>query len=231
MTAITRHSSAIRCGCVLAIATAAVAAPTGAQSQAGSPLGPVAGMTLTVAQEVRLAESAAPDSVARAAGVFVYGPSGYIRQRVSRNGFECIVNRDSWIDGYDALKPTCYDREGARTILPVLLRIGELTAQRVRADSIGREINRSFATGVFSRPAHTGVAYMLQGDIAAYDAAAGTVKVRAFPPHLMLYAPGVRQEDLGITEHAAGADPRLPMIYSRGPNFGYIVVRVPDTPR
>jgi hypothetical protein len=203
-----------------------VAAPTPAAAQRG-PLGPVAGMRLTEAREIALARSASAPAVSDSAGVFVFGSQGYVRVKASRNGFECMVNRDSFLDGYDALKPTCWDAEGARTILPMLLYIGELAARGMPRDSIRRAVGAGYAAGRFQPPARTGIAYMFQGDIAAFDAAAGTVTARAFPPHVMIYAPGITEQALGTTEAQADKDLRLPMIYTRGPGYGFIIIRVP----
>src|SRR3954465_1952063 len=129
-----------------------------------SPLGRVARTPMTKDQEIALAASAAPDTISRNAGMFVFDTTGYTRVRASRNGFECLVNRDSFLDGYDALKPSCLDKEGVRTILPVLLRIGQLAMAGASANSIRAAVGRSFASGEFMPPSHPGLTYMLQGD-------------------------------------------------------------------
>ena len=57
------------------------------------------------------------------------GAQGYQKIRQGTNGFSCIVNRDGQQVGDPALRPTCWDAEGTTTILPVMLRVGELLAK------------------------------------------------------------------------------------------------------
>lgn len=55
--------------------------------------------------------------------------SGYIKLREGTNGFTCLVNRDAILDNESVLKPTCWDTEGSATVVPMVLRVGELLAQ------------------------------------------------------------------------------------------------------
>jgi hypothetical protein len=177
-------------------------------------------------QEIELALSAAPPAVAGGAGIFVYADSGYVRARESTNGFTCLVNRDSFLAGYEVLKPTCWDAAGSATIVPQILLIGKRKAAGTSAREVRAELEKLFDEGKLKYPAGGGIAYMLQGDIAQYDIATGKIVRRAFPPHLMLYAPGVTQSQLGIPMDSAMTDERAPLIYSPDRRFSYIVVRV-----
>src|SRR4051812_18745439 len=76
-------------------------------------------------KEIQMALSAGPAHLRAGAGVYVLGPKGYDKVRDSSNGFTCIVNRDHPMN----LKPTCWDAEGTRTIVPKVLRVGELLMQ------------------------------------------------------------------------------------------------------
>jgi hypothetical protein len=177
-------------------------------------------------QEIALALSAAPSDVAKNASVYVYGDAGYVRERAGTNGFTCLVNRDSFLDGYEVLKPTCWDALGSETIVPQILFIGKRKAEGANAQTVRAELQQQFADGKFKYPDSGGIAYMLQGDISRYDAMTGKIIDRAFPPHLMLYAPGATQEKLGLTMQAAMHDMRAPLVYSPNNRFSYIVVRV-----
>jgi hypothetical protein len=53
--------------------------------------------------------------------------AGFVLVRKRTNGFSCIVNRDHPLNQ----KPTCYDAEGSETILPKVLRFGELLMKGV----------------------------------------------------------------------------------------------------
>jgi len=56
-----------------------------------------------------------------------------------------MVNRDGTQSGDNTLHPTCWDPEGIRTILPVMMRVGELIAQEKSAAEIKRDIDEGFA--------------------------------------------------------------------------------------
>src|SRR5262245_20853771 len=60
----------------------------------------------------------------------------------------------------------------------------------------------------------TSVAYMLQGDISNFDAATGKIIARRFPPHVMIYAPGITPNEVGLFGRAAVTDTRVPLIYN-----------------
>jgi hypothetical protein len=168
-------------------------------------------------REMTLALSAAPEHLRAGAGVYVLKESGFVKIRDSRNGFTCIVNRDH----PQALKPTCWDAEGTATIVPKVLRVGELLMQRKSLAEIDQDIAEGFRTGRFRPPSRPGIAYMLSGDIRNVTAA-GT---SSFPPHVMIYAPNLTNEDIGVTREALAANPTLPFIAYQGPH-GYFIVSV-----
>ena len=113
---------------------------------------------LTPEQEIELALKAGPAHLRAAATVYVFGSKGYQKERTGTNGFNCLVNRDGIQNGDTAVHPTCWDPEGSRTILPVMLRVGELLAQRKSAAEIKKDIDEGFAQGRFHSPAKTGIA-------------------------------------------------------------------------
>ena len=168
-------------------------------------------------KEIELALSAAPEHLRKGAGVYVLERNGFVRVRESTNGFTCIVNRDHPL----SLKPVCFDAEGTATILPKILRVGELLMQGVPMSEIDKESTEGFRTGKYISPRRAGVAYMLSGDIRNYNPRTG--KVESFPPHIMFYAPNLTNADLGTTPEALAKDPSLPFVAYQGPQ-GYIIV-------
>jgi hypothetical protein len=191
-----------------------------------TPLPLSAQLAITPDQEIILAQSAAPAAVARDAAVYVFGKTGYERVREGKNGFTCLVNRDSFLEGYEVLKPTCWDAEGSTTIVPQVLFIGKRKAEGATAETVRAEVAARTSAGEFHYPVGHGLAYMLNGDISRYDTAKGAVVERVFPPHLMIYAPGATREKLGFAAGPLPKDGRIPLIYSPNRNFSYIVVRV-----
>jgi hypothetical protein len=168
-------------------------------------------------KEIALALSAAPEHLRQNAGVYVLERNGFVKVRDSANGFTCIVNRDHPLNQ----KPVCFDAEGTATILPKILRVGELLMQGRPMPEIDAEIAEGFRTGKYVAPRRPGVAYMLSGDIRNFNPRTG--KVESFPPHVMFYAPNLTNADLGTTAEALAKDPSLPFVAYQGPH-GFIIV-------
>lgn len=175
-------------------------------------------------KEIGLALGAAPEHLRKGAGVYVLEQRGFVKVRESTNGFTCIVNRDHPL----SQKPVCFDAEGTATILPRILRVGELLMQGAPTPEIDKEIAKGFSTGKYISPRRAGVAYMLSGDIRNYNPRTGVIE--SFPPHVMFYAPNVTNADLGITAEALAKDPSLPFIAYQGPH-GFIIVLASDKPK
>ena len=176
--------------------------------------------------EIELALAAGPKHIRQEAAVYVFGKSGYEKVRDGKNGFTCFVNRDGHQHGEPVLRPTCWDREGSATIVPVMLRVGELLAQGKSAADIKKDIDSGFNSKRFVSPKKAGIAYMLKGDL-AFDEKKQQVSDTLFPAHYMLYAPGVSNDDLGVTDEAFRNDHSLPFIYdgySGGTHTAYIIV-------
>lgn len=184
---------------------------------------------LSLEKEIELALKAAPVHLRNEATVYVFGKRGYEKARVGTNGFNCMVNRDGTQDGDFTLHPTCWDPEGSRTILPIMLRVGELIAQEKSSAEIKRDIDEGFAQGRFHSPGKTGIAYMLAGDV-KFDPKSGQLESTVFPPHYMIYAPGVTNGDIGMTKEAT--TPGLPFVYSGysgGSKTAYLIVMASDS--
>ena len=172
-------------------------------------------------KEIVLALSAAPEHLRKNAGVYVLERRGFVKVRECTNGFTCIVNRDHPLNQ----KPVCFDAEGTATVLPKILRVGELLMQGKTMSEINSDIAEGFRTGKYISPRRAGVAYMLSGDIHNFNPRTG--KVESFPPHVMFYAPNVTNADLGITAEALAKDPSLPFIAYQGPH-GFIILLAGD---
>src|SRR5271169_4028551 len=83
--------------------------------------------------EIALARSAAPESIARDAGVMVLGKHGYETAVKGTNSFVCIVER-GWASGIDSPDfwnpklrgPICLNGPAVRTYLPLAIKKTEL---------------------------------------------------------------------------------------------------------
>lgn len=176
--------------------------------------------------EIELALAAGPEHLRAEASVYIFGPDGYRKVRSGTNGITCLVNRDGHQNGDSVLRPTCWDAEGSATIVPVVLRVGELLAQGASAETIARDLDKGFHSKRFISPRKTGIAYMLGGDV-IFDVHAQKVAETVFPAHYMIYAPGVSNADIGITDEALQKNPTLPLVYdgySGGARTAYIII-------
>ncbi len=145
-------------------------------------------------REITMALSAAPPELRAGAGVYVLEPSGFVLVRASRNGFNCLVERDIHVTA-----PVCYDAEGSRTTLQASLERARIRASGVDGPSLDRLIDAEYRAGRLRPPAKTGIAYMLSHDFVKFDPKTGKEKV-LYPPHVMVYAPFLRNEDIGVSE-------------------------------
>ena len=171
--------------------------------------------------EIDLAVSAAPAHLRAEATVYALGEDGYERVRTGTNPFTCIVNRDH----PRVLKPTCFDREGAATIVPKILFFGEGLMAGKSVQAIGEEVASRFEAGSFQSPRRPGIAYMLSRYNRPYNPS--TDQLGWFPPHVMFYAPDLTNEDIGFSMEAWHANQQLPGIGYQGPH-GYMIMLADD---
>jgi hypothetical protein len=117
---------------VPALALAAALGGTGgANAQASYPAMAPIGQYLIAdrAAEIAQARAAAPASVSGDAEILVLTAKGYVTAAPGRNGFVCLVQR-AWFSGLEDKEfwnpkeraPICFNRQGARSVLPVFLR-------------------------------------------------------------------------------------------------------------
>lgn len=206
------------------LATAALCLTCGGARAADSAAAAqVLNVTFPAAVETELALSGGPEHLRAGATVYVYGAKGFTRTREGTNGFTCLLNRDGFLYGGMAFKPTCWDPEGATSYVPVMLRVGEMLAAGKSADDVKAEIAAGFKSGKFHRPARTGIAYMIAGDVLLAPGT-GQVTKTQFPGHYMIYAPGVANADIGYAQgKSTGADPVIFSGGAGGAELGYII--------
>ena len=172
-------------------------------------------------KEIALALSACPRSVASGAAVYVLDRSGYLRVRDGQNGFTAIIQHSL----PTSQEPQCIDAEGARTLLPRMLKVAVLRAQGKNPDEIKHFVADAFAKGVFRPPSRPGIDYMLSTENLVPNLK-GTVV--PFPPHVMFYGPYLTNADLGLDgEVGADGNPAGPaFVAGEGTPYALIIVPV-----
>lgn len=161
--------------------------------------------------EITMALNAAPKELRNGAGVYIFGATGFVRVRASTNGFNCLVERGRFVIG-----PVCYDAEGSRTTLQASLEQGRLRARGYTDNQAAKIIDSDYRSGRFKAPSRAGLAYMLSNDLIAYDAKTATTRM-LYPPHIMIYAPYVTNDDIGVSK-----------AFVR--NFSHVWVEMPGRP-
>jgi hypothetical protein len=180
-------------------------------------------IVLPEAQEIALALEAAPREMQAGVGLWVLTDEGYRQIRAATNGYTCIVNRDD----VEAIKPTCYDEEGTESILPAVVWFGDQLMAGRQVAAIRADLTAAFETGRFHAPRRPGLAFMLSPHIVNVMTMPDGRRVRnSFPPHYMIYAPNLTNEDLGLTADDYAANPWLPFVAYEGPH-GFLIIRVP----
>lgn len=154
------------------------------------------------AEEIALARSAAPAPVSSAADVLVLEPEGYARAVAGTNGFVCLVER-SWNTSFDdpefwnprVRAPNCYNRAGARSVLPAYLMRTGWALDGLGAPEIESHLRDAVATGRVTDPQAGAMSYMTSRDSHLSDAAGHA------HPHLMFYLPRTEPGAWGANVH------------------------------
>jgi hypothetical protein len=170
--------------------------------------------------EFRLALSAAPPALRDDATVFLLDPgTGFRLARQGSSGVACLVQRTVWEmadDRDDIYIPLCYDAAGRRTYLTVIMDAAELRARGLGGEALKAEIAGRWADGTYTVPGKTGVSYMVAPVFRTVGPPDMAVRTMAMP-HVMIYAPGVTNADIGAKPDLADhANLKFPFIDRQG---------------
>lgn len=150
--------------------------------------------------ETRFALSAAPPHLRDNATIYLLDPAkGYVLSHQGTNGISCIVVRSDWQFDQpfrdDVYWPVCYDAEGSKTLLQDYVRAAELRARGMDAKEVHQEVSKKFGSADYPNPSRTGVAYMIAPLMRGYTRAPAPVTMNM--PHYMIYAPNLKDADIG----------------------------------
>lgn len=159
--------------------------------------------------EIQLALSALPPHLRDNATVYVLNPAkGFEVARNGTNGFHALVARTgddtfrgAWpLTEYreDILYPISFDRAGAKAQMRVFFDAAEMQANGTPPVTLKKIIQDRHKTGYYKAPERAGISYMLSPVLRTYfnpEESEGVATVNL--PHVMYYAPGVSNEDVG----------------------------------
>jgi hypothetical protein len=174
--------------------------------------------SLSEAQEIALARSAAPVEVTGDATILVLRDGRYRSASAGSSGVTCMVSRSLPL----AIEPIWYDPEGSRTVLPMEIRRVELRLAGHAPEDIDRRIAAAIGSGELALPERPAMAYMMSAGQILYSDA--TTRVGAFVPHIHLYMPYATAEQFG---GLGGASPDAPaVVFDAGKPTANLVVFV-----
>jgi hypothetical protein len=139
-------------------------------------------------QEVALARSAAPASIADDADIMVLGQSGYETAVKGKNGFVCVVER-SWAKVFNDAEfwnprmraPICFNPAGARSVLANYLQRTGWVLAGVSRSAMEARTKAALAANTLPAPEPGAMCYMMskQGYLSDVDG--------HWHPHLMFF--------------------------------------------
>jgi len=152
--------------------------------------------------EIALARSAAPDSIARDAGVLVLGRKGYEVSAESKNGFTCLVQR-SWAATTDAPEfwnsklrsPACFNAAGVRTFVAIVMMKTKLALDGKSKVEIARALEAAWQNRQLPEADPSAMCYMLSKQQYTDDVN------KHWHPHLMFFVPRTPPTAWGANLH------------------------------
>lgn len=158
---------------------------------------PAYDFSLSRAEKIRLAKSAAPPEISNQAAVYVLERTGYVKVQEGTNGFSCFVDRQTPLN----MEPTCFDAEGSASTLLSRLYAEDERAKGRSEEQIKAGIEQGYQAGKFHAPRKAGIVYMMSDSV--YLFIPGHDQLVHVPPHLMFYAPYAMDKDIGTPPAAA----------------------------
>lgn len=191
-----------RLSCLATVLGLLLPASPGAQHRA-APLTP-----MPRSLEIEFALSALPPGLRQDAAVHVLDPDhGYRPAKHGTSGVTCVVQRTQWELGEfrdDLYVPLCFDAAGTGTYLKAILDTATLRAQGMEASAVKATVKARFDDGTYV-PRKPGISYMLAPVMRTIGPPDLAVRTMAMP-HLMFYAPGLTNADLGAKPDLADPD-------------------------
>jgi hypothetical protein len=162
--------------------------------------------------EIQLALSALPPHLRENATVYILNPDkGFEVARKGTNEFHAFVARTgddvfrgSWpLTEYrgDILYPVSFDKAGTKAQMRVFFDAAEMQAKGTPPGELKKIIKDRHKTGYYKAPERAGISYMLSPMLRTYfNPEESDRAITINFPHVMYYAPGVSNEDIGAGE-------------------------------
>jgi hypothetical protein len=150
--------------------------------------------------ETQFALSALPPAMRDKATVYLLDPTkGYQLSQQGMSGVTCLVERTAWEQAdfrNDIYVPLCYDAEGSKSFLKVIMDAATLRIQGMSPVALKAEIENRYKNKIYKVPEKAGLSYMIAPVMRTWTLPDWIVHTMPMP-HLMFYAPKITNEDIG----------------------------------
>lgn len=148
-------------------------------------------MALSRACEIAVARSALPQRLRADSTVYGLADGSYQKLAEGTGPFTCVVERNH----RDSIIPQCMDKAGVDSVLPAILDRSRMAVSGADFTTIETENAKRLEAGHYHPAARPGVNYMMSDYNYIYVGSAE--RVLKVPPHVMFYAPGLTNADIG----------------------------------
>src|SRR5215510_3631484 len=166
--------------------------------------------------EAQFALSALPPALRDQATVYLLDPrKGYQLSRQGTSGVACLVERTAWEQAdfrNDIYVPLCYDAEGSKTFLKVIMDAATLRIQGMSPAALKAEIENRYKNKTYKVPRKAGLSYMVAPIMRTWMLPDWEVHTMPMP-HLMFYAPNITNEDIGALPNSGLS---YPFVFKEG---------------
>ena len=156
--------------------------------------------------ETQFALSALPPAMRDQATVYLLDPKkGYQLSRQGMSGVTCLVERTAWEQAdfrNDVYVPLCYDAAGSKSFLKVIMDVATLRIQGMSAVTLKAEIENRYKNKTYKVPERAGLSYMVAPVMRTWMMPDWQVHTMPMP-HLMFYAPNMKNEDIGALPNSS----------------------------
>jgi hypothetical protein len=173
-------------------------------------------MHLSQECEIAVARSALPERLRTDASVYALVGNEYEKVVEGQGPFTCIIERNH----PDSVIPQCMDAAGVSSVLPAIIDRSEMAVAGEDFEAIELANQGKLGSGMYHTASRPGVNYMMSDYNYIY--VAGPDQVLKVPPHVMFYAPGLTNADIGGSFQGMIENVGTPFVFREGPH-GYML--------
>lgn len=166
--------------------------------------------------EIAVARSALPERLRADASVYALVGDRYEKVVDGSGPFTCVVERNH----PESVIPQCMDKAGVDSVLPAIIDRSEMLVAGSDFAAIEAANQEKLHAGHYRTASRPGVNYMMSDYNYIFVESAN--RVLKVPPHVMFYAPGLSNADVGGSFQGMIENVGTPFVFQEGPH-GYML--------